>query len=255
MKNIKNLLESCFGRLIAENLLSSYDDIVNKYSQSKWQESISASGKFAEIGVRAVECKLFQGKYLQFDKTLGGFDKLLAKYEKTKGDRSYRVLIPRVLRNIYAIRSTRGGAHVSSISPNRMDATLLLYSVKWVLAEMVRIESGFSADETASLVEAITERLTPLIWRKGQITRVLSNKITVKDKILLLLNHFPDSQTEVKLYTMTEYSNHSVFKKRIRELHRETLIHYDTQTGLCTISPTGEKQADQIQLKNNTDNS
>ena len=249
MKNIKKLLESCFDEFIAEKLFSSYEDVVSKYSQSKWQESISAGGKFVEIGVRAVECKLLQGKYPQFDKALDGFNKLLAKYEKLEGDRSYRVLIPRVLRNIYAIRNTRGGAHVSSISPNRMDATLVLYSVKWVLAEMVRIESEFSADETASLVEAITERLTPLIWRKGQITRVLSNKITVKDKILLLLNHFPDPQTEDKLYTITEYSNHSVFKKKIKELHRETLIHYDTQTGLCTISPTGEKQADQIQLK------
>lgn len=249
MDNLQAILESGFDERIAKKLISYYQGIISDYTQGKWEESMSAGGKFAEIGIRALDLELFR-KYKPFDSSLHPIDdKLLATYEnKTGYCDSYRILIPRVLKTIYDIRNRRGIAHVSTIFPNEMDATLVLYLVKWVLAEIVRLKSGLPIHETASLVEAITERQTPLIWRKDDITRVIDTQIPVKDKILLLLNHFSDSKTEKELFDMTKYSNLSRFKKYLKELHQKALIEYEcgSKNGLCTISPTGSKHAERI---------
>jgi len=106
-------------------------------------------------------------------KSLPNFnDKLLVRYEQAAGDESYRILIPRVLRAIYGIRNKRGVGHLGLISPNEMDATLILYNVKWVVAEILRLESDLQPVETQAAIKEVVERESPLLWKEGSIVRV-----------------------------------------------------------------------------------
>ena len=57
--------------------------------------------------------------------------------------------------SIYNIRNKRGVGHISGISPNKMDATYILYSCKWVLAELVRQNTGVSTSAAQSIVDDI----------------------------------------------------------------------------------------------------
>ncbi len=251
LNNLQKLLESGFDKPIAEELVSYYQSVTKNYFQGKWEASMSAGGKFVEVGLRALDWELF-GKDTPFNEALSPFDdRLLKKYaDHQTGQQSYKTLIPRVLRAAYDFRNTRGVAHASDISPNEMDATFVLYSVKWVLAEIVRLKSNLSPSEAKSLVEAITKRNIPLVWHEGEVIRILNPKISAKDKVLLLLSHFPDSKTDKELCKITEYSNISVFRKNcLKVLHREALIHYNAGNGLCTISPTGIARAEEVARK------
>ena len=249
--DLQALLESGFDKPIAKELISYYQSVVDNYVQGKWKESMSAGGEFVEVGRRALDLKL-SGKHTSFgEEPHPSNDKLLKNHESLTDQRSYRTLIPRVLTAIYDFRNTRGVAHVSPDTdafPNEMDAQFVLYSVKWVLAEMVRLKSDLSPSETKSLIETITKRTIPLIWHEGEIIRVLDTRIPikVKDKVLLLLSHFSDPKTDKELCNMTEYSNFSVFKGQLKALHQKTLINYNPKNGRCTISPTGIARAEEI---------
>ena len=247
--DLQALLESGFDKPIAGRLIPCYQSVIDNYVQGKWEASSIAGGKFVEVGLRALELEL-SGEYTPFNQELRFDDKLLKKYENLTGEQPYRILIPRVLRAVYDIRNTRGVAHVPSddISPNAMDATFVLRSVKWVLAEIVRLKSGLSISETESLIEAITKRTIPIIWHEGEIIRILDTRIPikVKDKVLLLLSHFSDPKTDKELCNMTEYSNFSVFKGQLKALHQKALINYNPKSGLCTISPRGIDRAEDV---------
>ena len=153
----------------------------------KWKPSELDAGHFVEAVRRVIELRL-TGSFTPIGKGLSAFnDKTLKAYESASGDQSYRVLLPRVLKSIYNIRNKRGVGHLSGFSPNEMDATLILYSAKWVLAELVRLESGLSIDETQSLVEEIVERRMELVWRDGEIVRVMDPSMKATDQAMVLL--------------------------------------------------------------------
>lgn len=247
---ITTLLESTFDKSIADKLVSYYQDVVDKYFQCNWAECIVASGKFSESMRRALDLKLF-GAYTEFNKGLSHFDaNQLSKYENQKNaHKSFRILIPRAIKVISDIRNERGGVHASNTPSDEIDAILVLYSVKWVLAEVVKIKSNLPPNETKILIETIAKRLIPLIWDNGDITKVMDKRVGVKDKILLLLNHLNEPKTRSQLYKKVEYSNKTYFNKYIKELHKSLLIHHCTDSDLCTISPKGKAKAEEIMIK------
>ena len=81
------------------------------------------------------------------------------------GDRSLRILIPRMLVALYEIRSNRGVGHAGGdVEPNFMDATAVQAMARWVVAELIRIFHQASTDDAQAAVDAIVERnLTP-VW-------------------------------------------------------------------------------------------
>src|SRR5512132_118916 len=118
---------------LVKSLIDSYKEIESNYVVKKWKASELDSGHFVEAARRLVELEL-TGSVTKLSDQLSKFgDNVLKQYEQATGDESYRLLIPRALKAIYNIRNKRGVGHVSGVSPNEMDATYILYTVKWVL--------------------------------------------------------------------------------------------------------------------------
>jgi len=243
---IHKILESAYRKEIARNILSSYEEIQNNYLLKKWKASELDAGHFVESVRRAIELELF-GSYTPFTKKLSNFnDAVLKKYEKGKGDESVRILIPRILRSIYNIRSKRGVGHIGTISPNKMDSTLILYSAKWVLSELIKLKSNLSIQETQRLVDEIVQRQIELIWETGKIKRVLNTEMPVaKQVLILLLDKSP--LHEDKLLNCVEYKNKTNFRKLLNYLHKKRLIE-SRQDRFCEISRLGVKEAEKIIL-------
>lgn len=134
----KDFLISSFPLELVESLMSSYEEVTKNFQLSNWKISELDAGHFVETVRRVIEYSLF-GEYTPLATRLGPFSPaVLTKYENAQGDDSLRTLIPRTLYSIYCIRNKRGVGHVGAVSPNEMDATYILYAVKWVLAELVR---------------------------------------------------------------------------------------------------------------------
>lgn len=239
-----DILNISYGKSIAKNIFNAYKEIGENYVLEKWKPSELDAGHFVESVRRLLEFEL-TGTHTPFKKKLPLFnDKALTFYENQSGHESYRLLIPRVLKSIYNLRNKRGVAHITDISPNEMDATIILYSVKWILAEIVRLNSKLSIEETQSMIDSIIEREIPLIFKDKNITKVLNVKIRAKDQVLLLL--FDNSPQKIEnLRASIEYSNRSGFNAIIKNLHKLKLIHC-SKDQKCLILPPGLNAAEEI---------
>lgn len=225
-------------------MVAAYDEIERNFVAGKWKPSELDAGHFVEAVRRALDLEL-TGKYQGFDKQLPRFnDGEMRRYESLGGDESYRLLIPRALRVVYGIRSKRGAAHLSSVSPNQMDATIILYTSKWVLAELVRLKSGLPPDDTQRMVDTVIERQWPLVWKHGGITVVLDHTMKARDQVLLLL-YDKSPRTTDELLAITEYSNRSGFREILRRLHKSRLIHVQPD-GACQLLPPGLREAEAV---------
>ena len=118
-----------------------------------------------------------------FDKGIVSFNQtVLNKYESATGNKAYRIMIPRALYAMYCIRNKRGVSHISSISPNKMDASFILSSTKWVLAELVRIAGATSPDEAQKMVDVVIDKQVDLVWDDGETFIILNKKLKHRRK-------------------------------------------------------------------------
>ncbi|MGH8232693.1 MAG: hypothetical protein ACREPU_00640 [Rhodanobacteraceae bacterium] len=234
---IKATLSATLPSELVEALIAALDEIHSNFVHRKWKASELDAGHLVEAVRRIIEFRLF-GTYTPIGKLLPIFnDKLLLQYEHACGDESYRILIPRVLRAIYGVRNKRGVGHLGLISPNEMDATLILYNAKWVIAEILRLESGLPPAETQSAIERIVEREALLLWKVGAVVRVSRKGIPARNQILLLL-YDKSPQTAHNLREQCEYGNPSNFRKILKRLHSDKLIFLTTE-GSCVLMPGG----------------
>lgn len=168
----------------------------------------------------------------------------LNRFESAPGDETYRILIPRALYSMYCIRNKRGVGHISTISPNKLDATYILYSAKWVLSELIRISSSTSPSEAQLLADQVIERQVDLIWDDGETFMILDKKMKASEKALLALykkDNLPIEELQLKV----GYKNKSNFKKIILGLRNEKLLDL-TNDEVCKLSPLGISRVESI---------
>jgi hypothetical protein len=126
------------------------------------------------------------------------------------------------------------------VSPNAMDATFVLATAKWLLAELVRIFHGIDTAAAEQVVERIVERTVPLVWQAGEVKRVLAPKRSMREKMLILLYHATGWVDERTLVLWVEHSNPSAFRRDVLvKAHKQKLIEYDRAAARVLISPIG----------------
>jgi len=245
--NIEAALKLRFPADVCDALLVAYKEIEGNFFIQKWKATELDAGHFVEASRRLMEQELF-GVYTPIGKGLSNFnDAELRRYENAAGDESLRMLIPRVLKSIYNVRNKRGIGHLGLISANEMDSTLILYSVKWVLAEFVRLATGADPSATQKMMDSIVERRIGVLWKAGGVQRILEKNMSTKDQVLVLL--FDSSpRTEEELQQIIEYKRVGDFRKILRALHVQRLIEFFAN-GQCIITPKGLSSAEAILLK------
>jgi hypothetical protein len=242
--SVESVLKSRYPAPVVDRLLEACREIEENYVLRKWKASQLDAGHFVEAVRRILEQEL-TGSHTPVSKQLSNFsDTVIKAYENAPGDESFRMLIPRALKSIYNIRNKRGVGHIAGVSPNEMDSTYILHSVKWVLGELVRLASGLSISETQSLLDAIVERRMELLWKHDGATRVLDSSLDARDQVLVLLYDSSPLQDE-ELRAIIEYKNTTNFKKILSRLHAKRLIEYRAD-GKCLILPPGVEEAEEI---------
>lgn len=243
---VRSILEATSNQEISDVIIDSYKDVERSYFLKYWKVSELDAGHFVEAVRRFIELQLFGG-YTPLGKNLPIFnDSEIKRYENAQGEESYRMHIPRLLMVIYGIRNKRGVGHLSSISPNHMDATFVLSAVKWVLADLVRVNSSFGPNETSLIVDHIVERAVEGMWEEGDVTRIIADGLSLKEKVLFLL-YSKKSISDEDMFNIIEYSNKSYMKKILREMHSSRVIEYK-KDGVCVLSPKGIALAEEVVL-------
>jgi len=228
-------------------LIDEFNKLVRHFREGRWEPAELNGGKLCEIVYTILH-----------GHTLGVFASSPAKprsmldacrdLEKcTAFPRSVRIQIPRMLIALYEIRNNRNVGHVGAdVDPSHMDASVVLAMAQWTMAELVRVFHSVSTDEATAIVHGLIERTTPLLWNVGNVTRVLNNSLSAKEKTLALLHSSFEWRSIRWLFDSIEYSSITQFRmKVIMPAHRGRLIEFDQTQGLVTISPLGVRYVEE----------
>lgn len=227
---------------LADCLLEEFDELNHRFYLGDFRPSELSGARFSEAAFRICQ-QVCLGTHTPIGKSLPTIDKLLDQLAQTpsaSADDAFRLHIPRTLRLIYDLRNKRDVAHLGhGVSPNFSDASLVLSTASWVVAEIVRTSHQCDIETAQTIVDSLVQRRTPLIWLEGDIVRVLDSEMAYQDQVLLILHHFqPEWISEGKLFGWVEYSNASAFRKNVlQKLHKSALIHF--KEGQAKILPTG----------------
>ncbi|MET7506875.1 hypothetical protein [Streptomyces albidoflavus] len=229
-------------------LVDEFNKIMRNYREGRWEASELNGGKFCEIVYSILDGYLAGGSYPSRAKKPARFKDAcedLAKSAKTYSE-SARLTIPRLLIPLYDVRNRRGVGHVGGeVDANHMDATFVLHAAQWVMAELVRIFHSADISTAAEVVKNLTNRTVPVIWKVGQVARILDTSMSLANGTLLLLYSELGPQIDKNLAKNLEQGSMSNYKRVLDRLHQARLIEYDRESGSVHISPLGEKTVEE----------
>jgi hypothetical protein len=238
---------------LREELLSRYQSLMSNYAERRWEPSELNGGKFAEAVYSVLEGALtgsYPSKAVKPNNMLAACRKLeqLPANPSLVGDRSLRVLIPRMLIALYEVRNNRGVGHIGGdVDPNHMDAEGVRAMCSWIMADLIRIFHAVSTEEAQQVVDALVERRLPLIWEIGEVRRVLEPSMKARDQTLVLLYGSNEVVSAKHLCEWVDYSNSTRFRKNILvPLHKDRLIEFNSFEDWACISPLGARKAEDL---------
>lgn len=237
---------------LREPLLKTFREIGANYLEHRWEPSELNGGKFCEVVYSIIEGAIkgkMPAKPLKLKNMLQACRAIetLPSNSTLVGDHSLRILIPRLIPVLYDIRNNRGVGHIGGdVDPNFLDATAVYSMASWILAELVRIFHNVTTAQAQEVVTTLVERKSLLVWEIEGKKRVLDTALTNTDQVLVLLYGASAWTPERDLFEWVEYSNPSVFRKKIlRKLHTTRLIEYDEGNSRAKISPIGIRDVEE----------
>jgi hypothetical protein len=228
-------------------LLEEFNKLARHYRESRWEPAELNGGKICEI-VYTILKGYTDGTFPTTPSKPGNMvNACNALSEATASPRSVRIQIPRMFIALYEIRNNRNVGHVGSdVNPNHMDASVVSAMVRWIMGELIRIFHAVSPEEATAIVDALTEREMPLLWRMGGRVRVLGAKLSAKDKALALLYGSAGALSVREVTASIEYTNVSQFRTQVlKPAHKADLIHFDVKADTVTLSPVGVRYVEQ----------
>lgn len=221
-------------------LLAEFKQIVNNFMERRWTSSELFAGRFCEV-VYTILNGFARNSYPSAPEKPRDFVAACRALESNASvPRSFQILIPRLLPALYEVRNNRNVGHVGGdINPDFMDSSLVVAAVSWVIAELVRIFHGLSTEEAQRVVDDLSERRIPLVWKSGDLRRVLDPKLPLKDQILLLVGSANARVPLEELLRWTGCKTEKYFRRCVKELHEDRLIEHHVASGEVEILPPG----------------
>jgi len=229
--------------LFRDHLISEYIESQKAALVGDWEKVGLKAGKICEIALCILEgfCTETYPSQIEKPRNMQDACKQLEQKSKPGTARSAKIQMPRIIAAIYELRNNRAIGHASGeVSPNEMDGLLFNRSIKWLMAEFIRLFSGLPLLEAAKLVEQISFRWNMAIWENEGRKRVLIKGLGLKDQVLVLL-YFSDMKSTLnELRSWLEIGNITHFRiRQIKPLHDEHFIDFDIKSGRIHLLPSG----------------
>ena len=243
---------SAIPTTLRDDLLSAFNEIVKNYREHRWEPSELNGGKLCEAVYTIVKGWLEGKKYPERAKKPGNFPKTCWEmdqaYQSVPNSRSARILIPRIMLGLYDIRNNRGVGHAGAeVDPNYMDATVVLYTAKWLMAELVRLLNALHIDEATAIVDGLIEREVSWVWADGDKKRVLRAGMTWKEQTLVLLLTEAGVVAEGDLHRWLEHSHMPTYRRNVlKPMHKSRQIEYDVTDRTVQLLPPGVTLAEKL---------
>lgn len=237
---------------IRDDLLGAFNGIVKNYREHRWEPSELNGGKLCEAVYTITKGYLEGGNYPARARKPQRFPQacwaLEQKYQAVPNSKSPRILIPRMMTGLYDIRSNRGVGHAGGdVNPNQMDATVVLYMSKWLMAELVRLLHALTTDEATQVVDALIEREVAWVWSHEDKKRVLRTGLTWKQQTLVLMLPESGEVAEADLQRWLDHPSLASYRKDVlRPMHKIRQIEYDANSRTVRLLPPGVTSAEAL---------
>jgi hypothetical protein len=224
---------------LADEVLQGYEEAKRRFYLGDHRPTEVEGGRFCEAVTRVLEHELLE-RYTPLGKTLPSLnDKRLSSFFGAQGKPDgLRLHLPKALYFIYGIRNQRDVAHLGDgIDPNIQDATLVVGTLDWMMAELVRVFHTVSPDEAHAIITDLVTREVPVVEEiDGQ--PVCSKELGVGDQILVFLYRAGrDAGLDLKeLKRQMRQNDQSNLNKAVRRLDTKglVLLHPDTNNAHIT---------------------
>jgi len=235
---------------LREPLLQEFAGLCSAFNESRWKLAALDAGRFCEVVYCIIDGAL-SGTFQPTPTKPANFVTACRALENrppvSVGDRSLRILIPRLLPSLYEIRNNRDVGHVGGdVKPNKMDASFVRDACASITAELIRIFHNTSTEIAQDTVDLIAERTHPLVWELDGTKRVLDTTLKGWERTLILLYATPGWTTIKQLNAWVIYS--SKFRSSVLEpLFQKRLIELGDSK--ATITPLGSAYVEKNLLK------
>ncbi len=231
---------------LRQPLVDFYGEIARNFAEHRWEPAELNGGKFCEVVFNVIDGAIngtfaaMPSKPARLLDGCRGLETTPAVATRV-GDRSLRILIPRMLPVLYEIRNNRGVGHIGGdVNPNFQDAIAVYQMASWVMAELIRIFHQVSLKDAQETVDALVERKHPMVWQIDGIRRVLDPELPKGDQSLLLLYAAGTWVEDKKLARWVEYKNLSQFRDSVlMPMHRNRLLECDNSQRRVRLTPLG----------------
>ena len=186
LAEVERDLKNHFDSKLIDELLAAFQEAKRNYYLGGLRLNAVEGGRFCEAAFRMLEEKI-KDDFTSLGKQVDS-QKIISSAEQAKLPDGIRIHIPRALRMIYDIRNKRDAAHLADgIDPNLQDATFVVGTLDWIIAEFVRLFHGVSADDAQNIINDLVIKRVPAVQNIGGFLKVLNPKLGVSDRVLVLL--------------------------------------------------------------------
>ncbi len=233
-------------------LINHFQEMINEFQVSRWEAATSKSGKFVEAVLKALWAHLGNPVPKPKDFKVDSIIRQLEQVPSAQAEDTFRLTIPRACRFVYEIASNRGARHDSDeVSPNEMDATVVVATCSWVLAELLRYaqKGAVNLTQAADLVAALTQkRFPPIEEVEGRIYFHFKG-LSARDVALLTLwRCYPKRLSETDLVQAAHRHGSSTANARMGVSRLERVVDNDGSGNLRLLA-TGIQEAEELLSK------
>jgi hypothetical protein len=223
---------------LASELLSEYILIKRAYASGSVEAQNNHVTKFCETVFQLLEL-LYSGKYSSRP-DITRLCLSLEQSDKTKFSQSVRVILPRMTRALYTIRSERGEHKVNDIPFSHIDGTLEQGICDWIVAEFLRLYHKSDEKDIKQLLLEIQEKKFPVIevFEDNGVIFHLPNA-SIDDKILAVLYQSNERVSNAELARRLRVSYSQLITSALGRLHKKSCV--DRNPDGVKISATGKK--------------
>jgi hypothetical protein len=162
-RTVNAVLKDAFAGKHVDAAVKHFQDAVEDFQLSEWDDASAKGGKFIEAVLKALW--IFVGETVPAGKDFkaGTIIDRLQSLPKGGHPDTIKLTIPRACRFAYEVASNRGARHdADEIDPSEMDARTVVALCAWILSEMIRFsQKGHDLKEPAEIVAGLMSRRYP----------------------------------------------------------------------------------------------
>jgi hypothetical protein len=253
MSNIFGVLSKSLPKNYVNLIEQEYNELKNSYYLEDKTSVGIHSGRFCELISSLLCLKEFNQKddlnKIKFDPNI---NKLENAPKNSAKEEVSRLMIPRVLRSIYTIRSKKKIAHIKTFDPVKIDLKFINIAVDWVISQLLIIYCNVNSDEVLKYFERISLDDFRKVERfeNGDIVFNAPN-LSFKDKLLFILADFYNKGriNQEILLKISKPKNKNYISIYLSQMKSKHLVHID-ENGIV-LTKWGMEKAREIRKELN----